>query len=166
MINENIQQRAAILISTLVAVLLLYTLIQTLGQWRHDWSLAHQTIPVPVSVAPDKTAEMITALPEAHLFGLHTGLSKLGDIPITSLELRITGIVKIATEQNNTLSKALISIAGQPSKIYQVGDRLPMGVKVYAITPDAVVLENDSRLEKLPLPRKKVEFRAPSKEYL
>jgi hypothetical protein len=67
--------------------------------------------------------------------------------------------VKVEHELNGSISKAYISISGQPGKIYQIGDNLPYGVKVYDITPDTVILENDGHLEKLPLPREKLLFK-------
>jgi hypothetical protein len=50
-------------------------------------------------------------------------------------------------------------MSGQPSKIYQVGDSLPYGVKVHEITHDAVILENGGHLEKLPMTREKLKFK-------
>jgi len=85
--------------------------------------------------------------------------SKNGDVPISDLELRVTGIVKVENETVGSASKAYISISGQPSKIFQVGDSLPYGVKVHDISFDAVILENGGHLEKLPLPRETLEFK-------
>ena len=105
---------------------------------------------------------MIASIPDEHLFG--KAFSKSGDVPITNLQLRVTGIVKVQDEENGSYSKAYISISGQPSKIYQVGDSLPYGVKVYAISHDTVILENGGRLEKLPLPREKLVFKPQHKQ--
>jgi len=104
----------------------------------------------------DGTVEMVTHLPEHHLFG--QSFSN-GSVPMTSLQLRVTGIVKLEHEINGALSKAFISLAGQPSKIFRVGDKLPYGVKVYDITPLAVILENEGHLEKLTLSREKLQFK-------
>jgi hypothetical protein len=85
-------------------------------------------------------------------------------VPITSLQLRVTGIIKLDNEATDATSKTLVSIAGAPSKIYKVGDHLPLGVKIYAITPTAVILENSGQLEKLLLPRASLHFRGTDKE--
>ena len=69
------------------------------------------------------------------------------------------------SNRSGPVSKAYISIDGQPSKIYQVGESLPSGVKVYDITPNEVVLENDGNLEKLPLPREQLKFKPKLEEH-
>lgn len=130
------------------------TLIFVVSAWYLDWKLAHQT--VHASVKQDNSAaQMIAAIPSQHLFGI----SPTGDMPVTNLQLSVTGIARETDETNENVSKAYISIAGAPSKIYQVGDALPDGVKIYEITPDTVILENAGQLEKLPLLRQKLEFK-------
>lgn len=158
MININLPQRVVLGIGTGLAVLVFITLVYSVSQWHADWVLAHQeTATAPTITATDETASMIAAIPSEHLFGKN--FSKAGDVPITSLQLRVTGIVKVENEAGNNVSKAYISIAGAPSKIYQIGDSLPYGVKVYDITPNIVILENDGHLEKLPLPREELHFK-------
>jgi general secretion pathway protein C len=155
-IKLNLPQQYVMALSAALVLLVAFTLFYTLWQWRSDWILAHQSAAsIPVAVKADESVDRIAALPSEHLFGKAAG----GEVPITSLQLRVTGIVKIHTSDTGTQSKAYISISGQPSKIYQVGDSLPYGVKVYDILPNAVILENDGRLEKLPLPREKLTFK-------
>lgn len=155
MIDINLTQRMMMGIFLGIAALFGFTLLYTIWSWYDDWQLAHQSAPKNVVVATtDETTNMITAIPEAHLFGQTDS-----DMPITSLQLRVTGIVKTNNDENNGSSKAYISISGQPGKIYHTGDELPYGVKVYEITPDSVILENDGKLEKLPLPRERLEFK-------
>lgn len=151
--------RTVLRIGILAALVVLITFIYSAWQWRNDWILAHQTVAKEtVMVKTDSTSDLIAAITGDHIFGKSP--SKLGDMPISNLQLHVTGIVKVDSNQSNSVSKAYISIAGQPSKIYQVGDTLPYGVKVNDITPDAVVLENDGHLEKLPLPRAQLKFKA------
>ena len=138
----------------------------SLWQWHSDWQLAHQEQGHAPSVAKsDPSLGMISAIPNDHLFG--EALNGLGEAPITNLQLRVTGIVKVEDEVDGNTSKAYISIAGKPGKIYQVGDSLPYGVKIYAINADAVILENDGHIEKLPLPRNPLQFKPkPNEEAL
>jgi hypothetical protein len=157
MINLDLNRRAVLTISFFFILLVLMTLGYTLWQWKNDWKLAHQqNTGVPRIAMTNDTAALITALPDHHLFG--QSFSN-GSVPITSLQLRVTGIVKLEQEINGALSKAFISISGQPGKIFRVGDKLPYGVKVYDITPLAVILENEGHLEKLPLSREKLQFK-------
>ncbi|RDI38057.1 type II secretion system protein N [Aquicella lusitana] len=162
-INFPTQQRLTLGLCAALAVLLGFTFVYSITQWYGDWELTHQAPPpAPTLTSADATTRMIAAIPDQHLFG--KSFTGSGEVPITNLQLRVTGIVKVTTEQNGNASKAYISIAGQPSKIYQVGDTLPYGVKIYEITPDAVILENDSQLEKLPLPREKLQFKTRQSE--
>ena len=116
-------------------------------QWHSDWVISHQEA-ITFSSTINKDADLISTLPDAHLFG-----RSLSGVPITNLQLRVTGIVK------GKVSKATISVAGETSKIFQVGDQLPDGVKIYEIMPNAVILENEGQLERLPLPREPLQFK-------
>jgi type II secretory pathway component PulC len=152
------QQRATLGMTVLLALGVFITLIYSFNQWHSDWQLAHRVFEGSIDLHNhDETADMIAAIPEEHIFG--KSFSKTGTVPITNLGLRVTGIVKTDTDDRSSTSRAYISIAGAPSKIYQAGDSLPYGVKVYDITSDAVILENDGHLEKLPLPRNKLQFK-------
>jgi hypothetical protein len=156
--NAQLKQHAATGIAVLLGIAILLTLICSIRGWYHDWTLIHQATASTESMpADDDISHLIASLPSTHIFGQN--FTKNGAIPVSSLELRVTGIVKINQDTQNSVSKAYLSISGQPSKIYQPGDSLPDGVKVYDITADTVILENDGRLEKLPLPRNKLQFK-------
>lgn len=150
---------------TALAVLVAASYLYVFSAWYLDWQLAHHTPAPTVKLDIDANARLIAAIPEQHLFGI----SATGDMPVTNLQLRVTGIAREIDANNENISKAYISIAGSPSKIFQVGDILPDGVKIYEITSDTVILENAGQLEKLPLPREKLEFKprdpAPEESY-
>jgi len=151
-LNDNFKKRAAPITAIVLAAVLSISVVYTLWQWFLDVKLTKQKVVATELPTNDKTANLITSIPDEHLFG-----RSLTKMPISSLGLRLTGIIKL---DDPASSKALISMSGQPSKIYQVGDTLPLGVKIYAITQDTVVLENDDHLEQLPLPREPLQFRA------
>lgn len=162
-ININHAQRYVLGAFAAMAILVSITLGYSVLQWQKDWIVAHKEIAATTSMAKtDQTTQMISAIPDDHLFG--KAFAGLGEAPVTNLQFRVTGIVKVEGTEAGTNSKAYISISGAPGKIYQVGDSLPYGVKVYAITPDAVILENDGRIEKLPLPRQPLEFKSKNEE--
>src|SRR3990167_41787 len=120
MININLKQQTILIICISFATLMLVTLGYALWQWQSDWQVAHQEIaPKKIAASSDENAMIIASIPEAHLFG--EALAKLGEVPLSNLQLRVTGIVQ-AGQQSGMLSKAYISIAGQPSKIYELGD--------------------------------------------
>ncbi len=138
----------------IVCIVLFCSIIgYVIWQWRNDWVLTHQSVSNTPAFSFKKNNIDINNLPGLHLFG--QSLND-GSMPITNLQLRVTGIVMI---DNQNASKAYISFADQPSKIYRVGDRLGYGITIYAIMPDAVILENDGHFEKLLLPRQKLEFK-------
>lgn len=156
-LNIELPQRIIPYLAAALAFLVSLLSVYSIMQWHSDWVLAHQIPIIRSSLnASDETATLIAAIPDDHLFG--TAFSS-GEVPVTDLQLRVTGIVKIDQEQEGSASKVYISASGQPSKVYQVGDVLPYGVKVYEVTRDAVILENNGRLEKLPLPRERLQFK-------
>lgn len=156
MINLSNNPRYFLAGVLLFGLIVLTTYAYLCTTWYQDWQLAHQAPKAPAKTDSDANARLIASIPNQHLFGV----SATGDMPVTNLELRVTGIVRQVNKQNENISKAYISIAGSPSKIYQVGDTLPDGVKIYEITTDTVILENGGQLEKLPLPREKLEFKS------
>ena len=148
--------KAGLLISLIS--LSIYTSWFIIHSWRSDWQLAHhKTSPVALLKSqPDDQVAQVNALPLRHLFG--QAIHSVGNMPLTNLQLHLTGIVHGYAE-----SKAYIAIASQPGKIYRTGDRLSDGAKIYAITDDTVVLQNDGRLEKITLARHPLEFKTNSK---
>lgn len=155
MINQNLKERVVLGFCLTVALLTLGMVIYVSKQWHQDWVITHRHIETPSTpVSKNESSEMIASLSNAHLFG--KAVAKLSAVPITNLEFRVAGIVKAAAKAS---SKAYISVSGQVGKIYQIGDSLPYGVKVYDITGNAVILENNGHLEKLVLPREQLKFK-------
>ena len=153
-LNINLPQQAINAIYGGLTLIIGITVIACVIQWRDDWKLAHQAAPSTEQLQ-NKNVNIIAAIPGNHLFGKPAG----GKIPISSLELRVTGIVKVEDEQGNEVSKAYITQSGQPAKIYQVGESVTKGVKIHSITADTVILDNGGELEKLPLPRQPLVFK-------
>src|SRR5204863_5740463 len=114
----------------------------------------HQAVPPLTFPETDQVSHLIASIPQNHLFG-----KSEKQLPITNLQMTVTGIVKMSEP---SASMATISINGQPGKIYKVGDDLPYGVKIDSISNDAVILENEGHFEKLPLPREKLQFKSKS----
>ena len=154
-LNRQLNQRHLLGATATLGVVVAVTLIYVVFTWYQDWQLAHQIPPTTLKQDENASVQMIAGIPNQHLFGL----SATGDMPITNLQLRVTGIAREADQHQENISKAYISISGSQSKIYKVGDILPDGVKIHDITPDTVILENAGQLEKLPLPREKLIFK-------
>lgn len=156
MVMQLQQQRILLAAFIILVLLFILTLFYAAWQWQADWRIAHQRTALSITdVKSNESGHLIAALPAAHLFGQSIARA----VPISHLQLQVTGIVKVPEEKSGAISKAYISIASQPSKIYQVGDNLPYGVKVYEITTDTVILQKEDHLEKLPLPRAPLQFK-------
>lgn len=136
------------------ALLLAIAVVQMLSDWYDDILISRSTSTSVQHSEIDNVSQLIAAIPEEHLFG-RIG-SNDQSIPITSLQLRLVGVIKSEPE---SLSRVIISESGQPGKLYSIGDSLPSGIIVNAIKEDGVVLENGGRLEKLPLQRTPLNFK-------
>lgn len=128
----------------------------TLGTALHGfWSDAHlsslsktdatiQDLSLPLN-------ELLSSVPKAHLFGYR---SETAYMPITSSQLRLTGVIQPGKEEDdNAFSKAIISVQGGVGQVFQVGDRIQEGVKLTGIETDAAILDNNGHSERLPLQR-------------
>jgi general secretion pathway protein C len=156
----QVTQRTLLSLCVGLGVLLATTLGYCLWQWYDDWRFTQQPMSAATKIDnANAVASLINHIPDDHLFG-----KSVGQMPVTNLQMSVTGIVKVLHHHSHHASKAYISIDGQPSKIYKVGDVLPNGVKINDITTDAVILENEGRSEKLPLPREKLKFKPKNRE--
>ena len=136
------------------SLLVIFSLVQIPLSWHHDLSIAREkTTQISATLSEEKTADLTSQVPHMHLFG--TPATPDTVLPITSLQLKLIGVVHSTPDH---LSRVIISEAGQPGKVYRVGESFS-GVKVNAITPDGVILDNGGQLEKLPLQRHELEFR-------
>lgn len=146
----------------LFSILILMTLWQLPSQWKQDkqWLTVDLTAE-KTPVKNDFSKDFIQKIPEAHLFG-HALPENAKDLPITSLQFRLIGVIASSPTQ---LSRIIISEGGQPGKVYRIGDAVGP-VKVNAITQNGVILENNGRLEKLPLQRAELSFQGMPKKLL
>lgn len=144
---------------TLLGLVILCVMMM-LYSWRQDYILVHtQPKQVAKLTQTDTAGKLIAQLPDQHIFGNRAAV----DLPITSLQLRLIGVIKSEPEK---FSRVIISEGGKPGKVYQVGDTLSGEVKINLITKDGVVLENGGRYEKLPLQRTPLQFQGMPKPLL
>ena len=147
------------------SVLFLVTVVKTPITWYADNQLskASTNVAIDLPVQMVQSSDLIKQIPSWHLFGNAEKSPNTSILPITSLQLSLVGVVH-AFPQNK--SSVIISEAGQTGKVYLVGDTLPVGVKVDAITEDGVILDNAGRLEKLPLQRQSLSFQGMPKSLM
>lgn len=142
-----------------MVLLLLYTAVSSLFTLYASFSSKTPVAQV-VSKDTDNAGNLITRIPDYHLFG---GALGQGAVPITSLQLHLIGVIKADPEK---FSRVIISERSKAGKVYQVGDNVTSGVSVYSISADGVILQNGGRLEKLPLQRIPLMFQGMPKSVL
>lgn len=125
------------------------------------WQGVHRE---PVLSAPRQSESNLSVLAslkppaEWHLFGVPVNADS-SILPRTHLQLELSGIM-VGTEAGSPAMVIISAGPGQPGQVYRVGDTLPsLGVRVYAITRDGVVLENGGRFERLNLQRQQLPFK-------
>ncbi len=155
---ENLWQRAQGLLTTRwfpLAVNLLALLLLAWGLANWTWVLFKPVVPVVVpdsnTAAPVATVSFDSqALLAAHLFGqapVAAPTQSINDIPISSLNLVLTGVVAAGGE-----SYALISVNGQNQEPFAVGQEIPTtGAILQAVYPDRAILTRNGVSESLML---------------
>lgn len=110
-----------------------------LAQWT--WQVFTPTAPaavVPAATAPamSNTATFnLPALQAAHLFGTSAGAANLDQIPISSLNLVLTGLVAGAKD-----GFALIRVDGQAEAPFAVGQEVVSGAILQAVYADRAII--------------------------
>lgn len=138
-----------------LAFILITTILGTVSAWKSDANLSQAQS--HINIFPDKEDVMDTILhiPQQHLFGEAHSQLRNTVLPVTSLQLRLEGVMMGLPEQ---FSRVIISRGSQSGKVYYIGDHVISGVIVHSIMQDGVVLDNHGRLEKLSLPRLALSF--------
>jgi type II secretion system protein C len=87
----------------------------------------------------------VSAIPSWHLFGTADSNTVT---TTTNLPLTLVGVM-IRSETKASI--AIIAESQQDEKSYHVNDHLPGGAMLYKILPDAVIIQRNGKLERLPL---------------
>jgi type II secretory pathway component PulC len=149
-------RQVALGLLVVMAALILFTGCSMIYGWINDFNLARGKAPsAALASGVDAESRLIAQIPAQHLFGSNDDF-----LPITSLQLHLTGILSAGNKGN---AKVIISQNGQVGKVYALGDAIASGIKINAINEDGIVLEHGGKLEKLPLPRQALDFQAAPK---
>lgn len=140
-------RRLGLAVTILLGVFIIVSVFTMFSTWYADATLVKHSAALALA-----ENDIVSELPNAHLFGKP---GAAGYVPITSLDLRLVGIIKTTPED---LSKVIISEGGKPGKVYQVGDTLESGVTIDTVEDDGVILENAGHMEKLPMQRPRLLF--------
>ncbi len=103
----------------------------------------------PAVPAPASTVDL-TAIVNAHLFGVASNTGDASMAPATSASLTLAGTLAGAEPERGW---AIIGASGQPARVYATGASLPGGTRLFAVYPDRVILDRNGSRESLLLPR-------------
>ncbi|NCT57833.1 MAG: hypothetical protein GW760_09030 [Legionella sp.] len=93
------------------------------------------------------------------LFGMYTpdGLEGMG-IEQSHVNASILGILYSSNEKS---SQVLLEVPGHENKVFNVGDTIPGGAVIKRITPEGVIFMRGGVMERLSLPKNKLDFAPP-----
>lgn len=103
----------------------------------------------PAVEAPSPGVD-ITAIVNAHLFGVPPQSGDPSDVPATTANLMLAGTLAGREPDHGW---AIIGASGQTARVYATGASLPGGARLYAVYPDRVILDRSGARESLLLPR-------------
>lgn len=106
---------------------------------------------IDVTPPPPAATRAVVDLPailRAYLFGRGAPPSQ-ADAPITSMQLKLTGVVADIDEQRGF---AMIGTSTSDQRLYRVGEAIPGGARLHAVYVDRVLLDRSGAIEALPLP--------------
>jgi len=96
--------------------------------------------------APDTSRQLVSSIPEWHLFGVAPIVQE--NLVETRLQLDLNGIMT-GKDKENTF--AIIGEPGKDQKLYRAGDALPGGAVLYQIDIHGVIIQYNGELQQLPL---------------
>lgn len=101
-------------------------------------------------LAPPPQALDLTALVNAHLFGVAADDSDPSTAPATTANLTLAGTLAGREPEKGW---AIIGASGTSARVYATGTSLPGGAKLFAVYTDRVILDRNGSRESLLLPR-------------
>ncbi len=137
---------------SLVTFLLILVIAAQLAAllWRALGSSGTDSNAPSAPVAPEAPAVDLTAIVNAHLFGVAASSGDPSMAPATAANLTLAGtLAGIKPEQG----WAIIGASGQATRVYATGASLPGGSKLFAVYTDRVILDRGGARESLMLPR-------------
>jgi len=136
---------------SIVSVILICVIAGELAAllWRAVGSTEGDPAPVP-AVVPQAPAVDLTAIVNAHLFGVASETGDPSTAPATSANLTLAGTLAGREPEHGW---AIIAASGQPARVYVTGASLPGGAKLFSVYTDRVILDRNGARESLLLPR-------------
>ncbi|MGQ0383645.1 MAG: type II secretion system protein GspC, partial [Gammaproteobacteria bacterium] len=136
-------------LATLAFVVLLAAQLASL-LWRALDDSGPPPAALPDSAGADTPALDLTAIVNAHLFGVAPATGDPASAPATSANLTLAGTLAGRDPEQGW---AIIGASGQSARVYATGAQLPGGARLVAVYPDRVLLDRGGARESLVLPR-------------
>jgi type II secretion system protein C len=137
----NWRYQISILMSVILLIMILQNIISTIYFFLPQHNKVDTTFTNPGNVQSKTSYAKIS---QWHLFGV----AAPSGLAVTQLSIKLTGIV---IDYRNNQTTAIIATPEGKEKIYHVGDSLPGGAIIYAISPREVIIQYMGRMERLPL---------------
>ena len=137
---------------SIVSVILIVVIAAQLAAllWRALGSSGDESEPAMPPVSAPAPAVDLTAIVNAHLFGVANETGDPSKAPATSANLTLAGTLAGREPEHGW---AIIGASGQSARVYATGAPLPGGAKLFAVYPDRVILDRNGSRESLLLPR-------------
>lgn len=137
---------------SIVSVILIVVIAAQLAAllWRALGTSGDETEPAIPPVSSPAPAVDLTAIVNAHLFGVASETGDPSNAPATSANLTLAGTLAGREPEHGW---AIIGASGQSARVYATGAPLPGGAKLFAVYPDRVILDRNGSRESLLLPR-------------
>lgn len=132
----------SIILSVVIVILMITNIIGTVSFFMPQQIKQNTSQPIADSLRTDVT--LYQKIPHWHIFGIPP--SK--DLAVAHIAVKLTGIIIDVTGKQ---SIAIIALPDGKEKMFMVGDVLPGGALIYAITSQEVIIQYLGRLERLPL---------------
>ena len=135
--------RVPLALACVITAILLFSITHFVSNFKRT----HQ----PITITPIATiTTSALALGNLHLMGVYqTAAVRL---PISTLQFMLEGT--IVFQDNPEQSRAIISSANKPAKIYKTNDALMNNVTIQKIEKDSVIVNDNGTPEKILLPVK------------
>ena len=118
--------------------------------WRALGDSGEEAEVIEPAVTTPSPAVDLTAIVNAHLFGVAAASGDPSDAPATTANLTLAGTLAGLEPERGW---AIIGASGQSARVYATGASLPGGSKLFAVYPDRVILDRSGARESLMLPR-------------
>ncbi len=134
----------SVILVVVIAAQLAALLWRLLGSRDDDAVQAVPAMPAPASAVD------LTAIVNAHLFGVASDSGDPSMAPATAANLTLAGTLAGPEPEHGW---AIIGASGQSARVYVTGASLPGGTQLFAVYPDRVILDRNGSRESLLLPR-------------